>query len=78
MTRFTDNPLEVMMTRKPEGGNMVSRPSLLPLNHPCYGCGNYGEPCVGFCHRELTARLRERREKHEAGLCEASHKPAYV
>lgn len=27
-----------------------------------------GQPCVGFCHRQLTAWLRERRMKnHEAG-----------
>ena len=68
MTRFTDSPYERMMTRSPEGGKETSRPSSLPPSHPCYGCGNYGQPCVGFCHRQLTAWLRERRNKnHETG-----------
>ena len=70
MTRFTDSPYERMMTRRPEGGKDTSRPLSLPKSHPCYGCGNYrdGQPCVGFCHRQLTAWLRERRMKnHEAG-----------
>ena len=52
MTRFTDSPYEPMMTRRPEGGKAASRPpSLSP-----------GQPCVGFCHKELTAWLRERRK----------------
>ncbi|OUP54922.1 hypothetical protein [Pseudoflavonifractor sp. An184] len=70
MTRFTDSPYERMMTRRPEGGKETSRPPSLSPGHPCYGCGNYrpGQPCVGFCHRQLTAWLRERRmKKHEAG-----------
>ena len=60
MTRFTDSPYERMMTRRPEGGKETSRPPSLPQSHPCYGCGNYrpGQPCVGFCHKELTAWLR--------------------
>ena len=68
MTRFTDSPYERMMTRRPKGGKETSRPSSLPPSHHCYGCGNYGQPCVGFCHRQLTAWLRERRNKnHETG-----------
>ena len=61
MTRFTDSPYEPMMTRRPEGGKAASRPPSLSPGHPCYGCGNYrpGQPCVGFCHKELTAWLRE-------------------
>ncbi len=64
MTRFTDSPYERMMTRRPEGGKAASRPPSSSPGHPCYGCGNYrpGQPCVGFCHKELTAWLRERRE----------------
>ena len=64
MTRFTDSPYEPMMTRRPEGGKAASRPPSLSPGHPCYGCGNYrpGQPCVGFCHKELTAWLRERRK----------------
>ena len=64
MTRFTDSPFEPMMTRRPEGGKAASRPPSLSPGHPCYGCGNYrpGQPCVGFCHKELTAWLRERRK----------------
>ena len=49
MTRFTDSPYERMMTRRPEGGKETSRPPSLPQSHPCYGCGNYGSPCVGVC-----------------------------
>ena len=52
MTRFTDSPYERMMTRRPEGGKETSRPPSLPHSHPCYGCGNYGRPCVGICHRK--------------------------
>ena len=64
MTRFTDSPFEPMMTRRPEGGKAASRPPSLSPGHPCYGCGTYrpGQPCVGFCHKELTAWLRERRK----------------
>ena len=60
----------ILGTRRPEGGKETSRPPTLSPGHPCYGCGNYrdGQPCVGFCHRQLTAWLRERRMKnHEAG-----------
>ena len=46
MTRFTDSPFERMMTQKPEGRKKTSRPPSLPKSHPCYGCGNYGRPCV--------------------------------
>ena len=52
MTRFTDSPYEKIMTEIPRGRKGTSCPSL-PENHECYGCGNYGGPCVGFCHREL-------------------------
>ena len=62
MTRFTDSPYERMMTRRPEGGKDTSRPLSLPKSHPCYGCGNYGQPCVGFCHREMARWLNERRK----------------
>ena len=56
---------ESMMTRRPEGGKAASRPPSLSPGHPCYGCGTYrpGQPCVGFCHKELTAWLRERRKQ---------------
>ncbi|MFQ6806621.1 MAG: hypothetical protein ACLRT5_18750 [Lachnospiraceae bacterium] len=70
MTRFTNSPYERMMTHRPEGGKETSRPPSLSPGHPCYGCGNYNptQPCVGFCHRQLTAWLHERRMKnHEAG-----------
>ena len=63
MTRFTDSPYERMMTRRPEGGKEISRPPSLPHNHPCYGCGNYGSPCVGICHREMERWLKEGNEK---------------
>ena len=64
MTRVTDSPDEPMMTRRPEGGKAASRPPSLSPGPPCYGCGTYrpGQPCVGFCHKELTAWLRERRK----------------
>lgn len=52
MTRFTNSPYEKIMTQVPRGRKETSCPSL-PENHECYGCGNYGSPCVGFCHREL-------------------------
>ncbi|EFC94447.1 hypothetical protein CLOSTHATH_07376 [Hungatella hathewayi DSM 13479] len=52
-----------MMTRRPEGGKEISRPPSLPHNHPCYGCGNYGSPCVGICHREMERWLEERKRK---------------
>ena len=60
MTRFTDSPYERMMTRRPEGGKETSRPPSLPHSHPCYGCGNYGSPCVGICHREMERWLKEK------------------
>ena len=68
MTRFTDSPFERMMTQKPEGRKKTSRkdtsfPPSLSKGHPCYGCGNYGRPCVGFCHRELEKQLKERRDR---------------
>ena len=63
MTRFTDSPYERMMTRRPEGGKETSRPPSLPHSHPCYGCGNYGSPCVGICHREMERWLKERKRK---------------
>ena len=69
MTRFTDSPYESMMTRRPEGGNRpeggksASRPPSLSPSHPCYGCGNYGQPCVGICHREMERWLKERKRK---------------
>lgn len=63
MTRFTDSPFERMMTQKPEGRKKTSRPPSLPKSHPCCGCGNYGRPCVGFCHRELEKQLKERRDR---------------
>ena len=45
-----------------------SRPLSLPKSHPCYGCGNYGQPCVGVCHREMERWLKKRRKtNHEAG-----------
>ena len=59
----TDSPYERMMTRRPEGGKEISRPPSLPHNHPCYGCGNYGSPCVGICHREMERWLKERKRK---------------
>ena len=68
MTRFTDSPYERMMTRRPESGKDTSRPLSLPKSHPCYGCGNYGQPCVGVCHREMERWLKKRRKtNHEAG-----------
>ena len=69
MTRFTDSPYEIMMIRRQEGGDHTP-PPLLPATHPCYGCGNYqdGKPCVGYCYREATAWLDERRKQaHETG-----------
>lgn len=63
MTRFTDSHYERMMTRRPEGGRETSRPPSLPHNHPCYGCGSYGSPCVGICHREMERWLKERKRK---------------
>ncbi len=60
----TDSPYERMMTRRPEGGKETSRPPSLPHSHPCYGCGNYGRPCVGICHREMSRWLKERRNHH--------------
>ena len=55
---------ERMMTRRPEGGKETSRPPSLSHSHPCYGCGNYGRPCVGICHREMSRWLKERRNHH--------------
>ena len=65
LTRFTDSPYERMMTRRPEAGRKLPVPPTLSPGHPCYGCGNYrdGQPCVGFCHRQLTAWLREREDE---------------
>lgn len=54
---------ERMMTRRLEGGRETSRPPSLPHNHPCYGCGSYGSPCVGICHREMERWLKERKRK---------------
>lgn len=65
MTRFTDSPYERMMTRRPEGGKETSRPHSLSHNHPCYGCGSYGSPCVGICHREMDAGSKKGNEKNE-------------
>ena len=28
-----------------------------------YGCGSYGSPCVGICHREMERWLKERKRK---------------
>ena len=65
MTRFTDSPFESMMTRRPEDVRNSSRPPSLSPGHPCYGCGNYryGQPCVGFCHRELERQMKNVRRK---------------
>ena len=62
-TRFTDSPYERMMTRRPEGGKETSRPPSVPQSHPCYGCGNYGSPCIGVCHREMERWFIERKRK---------------
>ena len=44
--------------------------TVLSKDHPCYGCGNYGTPCVGICTKELLSYLEERRKKNrEAGHC---------
>ncbi len=59
MIRFTDSPFEAMMTRRPEGGRAISRPPSLSPDHSCYGCGNYGKPCVGICHREMADGSRK-------------------
>lgn len=70
MRHFTDNPYERVMKRTPEDEKETSRPFALPENHPCYGCGNYGQPCVGFCHRALMAWYKEREvHNHEIGHC---------
>jgi hypothetical protein len=61
MTRFTDSPYERMMTQKQEAQNQPQPPAL-PEDHPCYGCGNYGRPCVGICIREL---LRWKGDPHD-------------
>ncbi len=63
MTRFTDSPYERMMTRRPEGGKETSRPP--SFKPPCYGCGNYGSPCVGVCYREMECWLKERKLKEK-------------
>ena len=65
MTRFTDSPYERMMTRRPEGGKDTSRPLSLPQSHPCYGCGNYGSPCVGICTVRWNAGSKKGNEKNE-------------
>lgn len=62
MTWFTDSPFERMMTRIPKG-NGGPPPPPLPPDHPCYGCGNYGAPCAGFCHREIEARWKKGRKR---------------
>ncbi|WP_270496437.1 hypothetical protein [Eisenbergiella porci] len=66
MTRFTDNPLESMMMKKPGGGSNHSRRlEPLPPTHPCHGCGNAGQHCVGICQREMNQFLKRRRTKNE-------------
>lgn len=67
MTRFTDSPYERMMARRPEGGRVTSRPPSLPENHPCYGCGNYGTPCVGFCPLELARQMKRPQRPRKGG-----------
>jgi hypothetical protein len=68
LTRFTSSPYEMMMTQKPSGGGKSSRFSVaLPPGHPCYGCGNAGQKCIGICQRELNQFLQERRKQNEAG-----------
>ena len=62
MTWFTDSPFERMMTCVPKGYGGPAPPPL-PPGHPCYGCGNYGEPCAGFCHREIEARWKKERKR---------------
>lgn len=48
MTRFTDNPLERMMTQIPRTLPKKS-PAVPPKGHPCHGCKRYGEGCVLPC-----------------------------
>ena len=43
--------------------DVYKRQPSLPHSHPCYGCGNYGSPCVGICHREMERWLKERKRK---------------
>ncbi len=65
MTRFTDSPYERMMTRRPEGGKETFPVlPLCPKATPVMVCGNYGSPCVGVCHREMSRWLKERRNHH--------------
>ena len=63
MKYFTNNPLERQMMRPPTYRPKPDPAPPVPKSHPCYGCGNYGRPCVGFCHRELEKQLRERRDR---------------
>ncbi len=52
MTRFTDNPLERMMTQIPRTLPKKS-PAVPPKGHPCHGCKRYGEGCVLPCYRGI-------------------------
>ena len=62
MTRFTDNPFESMMQRRPEGGQDARPPAhALPKSHRCYGCSSYGRACFGLCHRELIITKRSKK-----------------
>lgn len=62
---IVEQPKEDTPPLTPEGGRNTSRPPSLSPGHPCYGCGTYryGQPCVGFCHRQLTGWLKERKNE---------------
>lgn len=64
MTYFTDNPIERLMTRKPDGP-----PDIMPApkGQLCYGCRRYGPGCLIACVRENKTIKMEEKTDHEAG-----------
>ena len=57
MTRFTDSPYEVFMTRVPAGRRGAPSPPSRPPGHPCAGCPyDKGAPCIGVCLRKLMQK----------------------
>lgn len=60
--RFTDNPLERMMTQKPKPPKKQPAPDY-PPGHPCRRCP-FGQKalCMGVCYKELD----KERDHHAA------------
>lgn len=64
MGYFTDSPLEEMMSnREADDREQARHTPIITPEHPCYGCGNQGQVCVGVCNRELRMHLKHKKPK---------------